>query len=474
MHATWQFTAICLGVLAGVGLAYWWASPWPLFAASSGVVMAGAAIIGTRAWWLIAAFAAGVLMGLSRGGMDRQSLAGYEPLYGKIVTLQGAIAEDVDANTHGGVNMQLRALRHNGKPVYGQLWVSAKSKSSARRSDSVEVTGKLKPGFGNFAGTISGATINQVIRPEPGDVALTIRDGFAEKIRQAVHEPAASLGVGYLLGQKRTLPTDLADALVIAGLTHIVVASGYNLTILVRLARRMFEKHSKYLVALTSGSLVMTFIAMTGLSPSMTRAGLVAGLSLWAWYVGRKFHPVTLLLFAMAATVLWNPSYLWGNLGWALSFAAFGGVMVLAPLMHAYFWGSEKPHMVGRVLIESFAAQIVTMPIILMAFGKMSVVSLLANMLIVPFVPLAMLVTFGAGLVSVIMSPLAQLAGMPAEWLLDAMIWIIKRCAEVPWAQISLHIPWWVMVAWYGLLLVIIGLLRWQTKFNLRNANLVE
>ena len=124
--------------------------------------------------------------------------------------------------------------------------------------------------------------------------------------------------------------------------------------------------------------------------------------------------------------------------------------------------------------MESFAAQIVTVPIILVAFGKLSVVSLLANILIVPFVPLAMLVTFGAGLVGAVLPAAAHVAGMPAEWVLDAMIWVIKQCAEVPWAQLSVQIPWWVMVVWYGVLIAIAGLLRWRTKFNLRSANLVE
>lgn len=474
VHTTWQFTALCLGVITGIGLAYWWASAWMVWLLVPGLILTIASMIGARRWWLVFALLAGLCLGLARGSTDRRSLAGYEVLYGKAVTLSGVISEDVDANARGGVNMQLRTLSHNSTPIYGQLWVSTTGKPSVRRSDVVEISGKLKPGFGNFAGVITNAKILNVSRPMPGDVALNVRDGFAEKIRSAIHEPAASLGVGYLLGQKRALPNDLADALVVTGLTHIVVASGYNLTILVRLARKAFEKHSKYLVALTSITLMVGFIAMTGLSPSMTRAGLVAGLSLWAWYVGRKFHPVTLLLFAMSVTVLWNPSYLWGNLGWALSFAAFAGVMVLAPLMHAYFWGSEKPSAIGRILMESFAAQVVTMPIILVAFGKLSVISLLANMLIVPFVPLAMLMTLAAGIVGWLMPPLAHVAGLPAEWVLDAMIWVIKCCAEVPWAQISLAAPVWVMAVWYGALVSAAGFLWWRTKLRLRDVSLVE
>lgn len=102
-------------------------------------------------------------------------------------------------------------------------------------------------------------------------------------------------------------------------------------------SRKLFLKLSKYLSALLSGIMILCFMAVTGLSPSMTRAGLVSSMSLLAWYYGRGFHPFVLLPVAAAITVLLQPSYVWGDLGWQLSFAAFIGVMVLGPLLQAYF-----------------------------------------------------------------------------------------------------------------------------------------
>jgi competence protein ComEC len=145
----------------------------------------------------------------------------------------------------------------------------------------------------------------------------------SDDVRRSIAEPESSLGIGYLLGQKNNLPSDLVEALKATALTHIVVASGYNLTILVRLGRRLFAKISKYLAMLTSVSLIIGFVAMTGLSPSMTRAGLVSLLSLWAWYVGRKFHPVQLILLVAAGSALLYPVYVWSDIGWLLSFVAF-------------------------------------------------------------------------------------------------------------------------------------------------------
>jgi hypothetical protein len=94
--------------------------------------------------------------------------------------------------------------------------------------------------------------------------------------------------------------------------------------------------------------MILSFMAITGWSASMTRAGLVAGLSLWAWYYGRKFHPVTLLAIAASVTATVYPPYAWGDIGWALSFAAFAGVMIIAPIVTSYFFGSEKVPFVGN------------------------------------------------------------------------------------------------------------------------------
>ena len=151
-------------------------------------------------------------------------------------------------------------------------------------------------------------------------------------MREVVKEPQASLGIGFLTGQRSTLPDSLDEQLRIVGLTHIVVASGYNLTILVRFARRLFVRYSKYWATVSASVMICGFVLVTGFSPSMSRAALVTGLSLAAWYYGRKIHPLVLLLFAAAITVLINPSFLWGDIGWALSFTAFAGVMLLAPL----------------------------------------------------------------------------------------------------------------------------------------------
>jgi competence protein ComEC len=282
------------------------------------------------------------------------------------------------------------------------------------------------------------------------------------------------LGLGFLVGQKRALPADLAEALVIAGLTHVVVASGYNLTILVRLARRLFMRVSKYTAALAASLMIVGFVAVTGLSPSMSRAALVASLSLAAWYYGRKFHPLVLLSFAAAVTVAVNPAYMAGDLGWQLSFAAFAGVMILAPLLQRYFFGDTKPGIFRQILGETISALIVTAPILISAFGQFSNVAIVANLLVLPLVPLAMLLTFIAGVGALMMPGLATIIGLPATWLLGYMTNVTQWLSHLSWAQSAVQLAPIGALICYSIIVAICVYLWRVTKFDLRDANIVE
>jgi competence protein ComEC len=474
VHSSWLITALSVGVVVGVISAQYFPVLNDLVWLWIGLLLATLGVWRGRIYALVFMVVAGGMIGLWRGSLGQQQLTPYKNIIGYTATLRGTITEDPDTAKDGALVLRLGGVTIDGHSLPGMVWVSASEKPDIRRGDRVTVKGKLSDGFGNFAASSYRAHIVTAQRPMPGDVAGRLRDGFAGRVRQAVPEPEASLGLGYLLGQRRSLPPELGDALKIAGLTHVVVASGYNLTILVRLARRLFEKVSKYMAALSGALMIVAFILVTGLSPSMSRAGLVAGLSLIAWYYGRKFHPLVLLPFAAAVTLLVNPSYGWNDLGWQLSFAAFGGVMIVAPLLQRYFFGDKEPGTVRQIVGETVSAQIATLPILVIAFGQFSNVAVIANILVLPFVPLAMLLTFIAGLGVLAWPPSAVLVGRPAEMLLSYMVTVAQYFAHLPWAQTDMKVGIAAGAAYYAVLVGALWYMWRVTKFDLRGSNIVE
>jgi len=469
VHSSWGIAVLCAAFVVGVWLALLLRVP----------IWIGVAVLPLlifcfwhlRVYILPVVVSVGLCIGLGYGSAALGERDAYKLYIGQKVELSGIVKEDPSKNS-SGLSLQLDSITIDRVDLPGSVLVSLAGKD-IKRGDIVTIQSLLKPGFGSFPASMSRATIVSIVRPVPGDIGRVVRDWFADKIRVNIAEPQASLGIGFLTGQKSALPDDLSDALKIAGLTHIVVASGYNLTILVRMARRLFVKFSKYLSAISSGVMIMMFMAVTGLSPSMTRAGLVSGLSLLAWYYGYRFHPLILLPFAAAITVAIQPSYVWGDLGWQLSFAAFAGVMLVAPLLQRYFYGEKEPGILRQILGETIAAHIVTVPIIATGFGVISNVAVIANVLVVPLVPLAMLLTFVSGIWTIIGIPFVWLIATPTSWLLTYMTSVATFVSELSWAQSELTLELWT---WGIYVLVVVLACIWMTratKYDLREANSV-
>ena len=231
-----------------------------------------------------------------------------------------------------------------------------------------------------------------------GDPIIVARNWFAERIDGLIPEPENKLGESYLLGMKSGLPDKLSEDLRVVGLTHIVVASGAHLSILVEIARKIFGKLSRFSGLLFSLLFIILFMAMVGWTPSIMRAGVMAILTLVTWYVGRKIAPLRMIIMVMAFTLIVNPLFI-NNVGWMLSFASYAGIMLVGPGLTKYFYGEKKPGFVGSSVMVTISATIMTLPVTLHYFGAVSLISVIANLLILPTLPYAMGLVFLVGVV---------------------------------------------------------------------------
>lgn len=475
IHISWLVAVWCVGVVVGVILVMH--LPYGFFSGMGWLLLGLTLLIPIiktqRRWMVLLAVVSGLLIGLWRGGVGQTGLGYYEQLMGGAVTVSGRVLEDPDINSQGQTVLRLGDIMIDDTELPGNVWAVTGRSDNIRRSDRVTVSGKMTEGFGSFAGSIYRARVVGVERPVPGDVAVGVRDWFGGRVKEHIPETEAALGLGYLLGLRRALPPGLVEALQIAGLTHVIVASGYNLTILVRLSRRLFVRVSKYLAMLSSSAMILGFMAVTGMSPSMSRAGLVAGLSLVAWYYGRKIHPLVLLPLAAAITLIINPQYGWNDLGWQLSFAAFAGVIIFAPLIQRYFFGEKPPGTLRQILGETISAQIFTLPLLIVAFGVVSNVALLANALILPFVPLAMLLVFLSGIFASV-PIIGAVIATPTTWLLGYMVKVAEWLAGQSWAQMEVTASWWMVLVAYIVLAGAMWWMRRATGFRLQESTIVE
>ncbi len=475
LHSSWIIAALSSGLVVGAFVNAKAGAYVSATALVLAVSFAFASFFSRTSFAVLFALLAGTIIGAWRVSSMLASQNSFELYKGREVVVSGRVSDDPTQGVSGDIRLRVVVASIEGAAqAPGEIWVSLKNEAPIKRSDQIVLQGQLSAGFGTFAATMYRAEVMLVNRADYADVARDARDEFAAAVREGIREPEASLGVGFLLGQKAELPEKLLNELRLLGLTHIVVASGYNLTILVRFARRFFMRVSRFGAFAASLFLIFVFTQMTGATPSMSRASLIAGLSLIAWYFGRVIHPLVLLPFTAALTLVLKPAYAQGDIGWMLSFASFVGVIIVAPLIHAYFWGEKRPNALRQLVVETLSAQLVTIPIVLFSFELFSPLSLLSNILVVPLIPFVMLGAFLTGAAAITLGFLAVIVGFPTELALRYITFIAEKLSAHPFASVTVNISMQQLVFAYVLMFVGVVYLQRRTHFEFRKSSVIE
>lgn len=458
-------------VLAGLGWARfsvpingWWAVIFGFLALVS--------LRQARIFSVYTVLAFGFALGWWRGGLFMNEVRYLNELNKDLVTIVGKALTDSVYDERSALSFDIGSLIQETpetKQLIGKIAVSGYGERMIYRGDIVRISGRFSRARGSLVARLNFAELEVLGRSN--SLAYQATREFGAGLQSALPEPQASFGLGILIGQRSTLPEHTEDVLAAVGLTHIVAVSGYNLTILVRATRRALAKRSKFQAMFGASVLILSFLLVTGASPSIVRASIISLLSLGAWYYGRNVRPMVLIMLTAAATALWNPLYLWSDIGWYLSFLAFYGVLVIAPLARQRFFKSKAKGLFGDVVLESMAAQLMTLPLILYIFHDSSFVVLLANLLVVPLIPLAMLLSFIAGLTGALIPAIAGWFAWPARLLLTYLLDIANLVARIPGMSFSLAISVRTMLFMYGLILAI-TFVWWQK--SLQAANITD
>lgn len=461
---TTLITIFCLAILIGLGLSRkinFYPEPYWLILLPALLFIRRKT---TLTLYIVAGLGLGI--GLWRGSDYMANVRNIDSLAGQKVT----VLVSAKSNSVYGRNSQLEftasdtvLLSPYRQELAGQFRISGFGVNMVYRGDRIEATGKLFKTRGANQAGISFAQLNKAAVDNNWLNNLTRK--FAAGMYNALPEPQASLGLGILIGQRANLPEYTLTALSVAGLTHIIAVSGYNLTILVRgvsRVKRIFG--SKFQRLIISLALIGTFILITGFSASIVRAALIAGLGLWAWYYGRQLRAVLALSLVAAVTGVANPFYVWSDIGWYLSFLAFFGVLILAPMLGRLLFSKREPRGVVQILFETFAAYIMTLPLIMFIFGKMSVVALLANLMVVPLIPFAMLFSALAGITGMLAPAAAAWAALPSKLLLTYILDVAYWLSNWPFAQVLTGLSTVQMIILYATFGLLTALLAMRFK----------
>lgn len=291
---------------------------------------------------------------------------------------------------------------------------------------------------------------------------LTFKHDFMAALERVIPEPQVGLGQGLLMGVKQALGEDIEAAFRETGIIHIVVLSGYNVMLVVTFTTYLLA----FLLPLKTRAVVgilaiIAFALLVGLSATVVRASIMAGLFLLAGLLSRRYDIFRALAFAGALMLLINPYLLVYDVGFQLSFLATLGLVLAAPNFENLLAAAPSDFGIRGFLVATIATQIAVLPLLLYQIGEFSVVAVLVNVLVLPAVAAAMLATFIAGLAAMfapaIAPPLAALADLTLSYILA----VSTSVADWPFASFVVPaFPFFMVPIAYALL----GLAYWFFK----------
>lgn len=324
----------------------------------------------------------------------------------------------------------------------------SKPKTSNQKSS---LLGKIQQDFTMYFPKIEADTSSSAsILPAIG----FLRENMLSTINHSLPAGPAALFSGIFLGSKEAFTKGFLDTLRNTGTLHVVAASGMNITMLSTLLMiLLLKRFNRKVVALLVIISICFYALLSLLQPSIVRAAIMGGVVSLASLLGRQTQPVWLLALAGYIMLLFDP-FLIFDIGFQLSFAATGGLLLLKPVLTeglGLFHHIVKIPIFGEDIATTVVAQLATLPILLINFGSVSLISVLVNILILWTVPIIMALGLGFAITSMIPAVASVFAMFSLPFLLffQAVVSFFDKSQFV----LSVKIPLLAGIGYYLLLL---------------------
>lgn len=253
------------------------------------------------------------------------------------------------------------------------------------------------------------------------------REKFLSTIEYIYPGETAKLLEGILIGERANLSVETKTHFNSAGLTHIIAVSGFNITIILIFLSFLFRSFPIVLRLLLALVCIGFFTLIVGPQVSVLRASVFGLIAYTILLSGKKMRSFSILLAVAVGFVVLDPLVLNHDISFHLSFLAVFGLLFFGDFFTRMFSFLPKWFGLRESLAMCLAAMVFTLPILMVNFGQISLVSPLANVATVPLIPLVMLGGFLSMVGAFFSSTLGIWLGFPTwlglSYILQAVAW---------------------------------------------------
>ena len=449
--------AVCLAFVAGVATATGFDSDAIELAALAAVAVASSPLTWRRkrtAFVLAILIPLAFAAGLARADDGPPTFGSVASISGERVEVTGAIVGDIERRgTDQRLRLNVETLTIGTEEIEadGTVLIRAPLGPAYAYGDQLRLTTTLRPlpavpsmlrdllsrrGI-SAIGTASSVEVLAHGQGNPRRAALgEVRLDVDRALAHALDEPLAGLAQGIATGRRGTLEPEFRTDLNDTSLSHLVVISGSNVTILATLlVGAIAWAIGRRWAVVTAIVLIGAYAVFVGADPPVIRAAIMTSLFLGASVLGRSSSAVPAVTFAAAVILAVAPALI-TDLSFQLSFAATSALALLAtPLRERITAQLGAGPEVGtgsatliRIVIETAVitavATAATLPLIALYFERLSLVAVPANLLVAPIFPLLFLGSLITGIAGTISATLGSSVGWMIAWL--PLSWFVE------------------------------------------------
>ena len=278
----------------------------------------------------------------------------------------------------------------------------------------------------------------------------------------------ANLMKGMILGDKESLSTEVENDFKNSGMMHLLAVSGTHVSYIVLLlgvfSNRLFGKYLSQFISIMG---IIFYILLAGASPSVVRAGIMAMMNIISFMISRKPHSLNQMFFVAILILLHNPFAIY-DIGFQFSFLGTIGMIMVSPRLKQGLQKIIKNEFFVQSVSITISVQMVLVPLMVYYFHTISVISILANLLIVPVAGIVIMYGIIILFINVMSCSLAKSLSYCLYCFISYMLKMAKVLGNLPGANILVAMPQcWMLGIYYLCMIFFLYPRYWKMKIRI-------
>ncbi len=287
----------------------------------------------------------------------------------------------------------------------------------------------------------------ELIEKKPNKIkymSLKVRDSIESKIDKFFKGAVSSVLKSMITGNKSSLDKDIKEDFINVGLIHILVISGLHIGFCAAIFMFCFKLLGLKLdhIYLLTIPALFFYVLLTGSNPPAIRAAIMASCILFSLMVNREPLIYNALALSALIILIFNPQSLF-TASFQLSFLATFGLLYLYPKFSTCFGKIKNKFLnsVWEIVCVTLSAQIALIPLLVFYFGKLSIVSFVLNLIIVPIIPIIIGLFFVFYISTFISYYVSLSLSFLLSYLLNFVLYVINYSAGLDYSVAYFAVP---------------------------------